>query len=247
MSQLKDAHILVVDDEPDLREVIRFELEMEGALVTEAGGGHEALKMVQDNNYHLVLSDIRMAEGDGIELLDNVKKLDPMKPVVMLITGYSDLSPEMAFEKGCAGFISKPFDPEELVRMISRALKSHAEQWSEKIDRISLFTDVKIEHASYAKAVEAKILNISKGGMFVAADHSHPRVGNRIKFHLNWEDEKWSPLIGEGLVRWVRKEPKDGKLPGYGIEFFNLNESTISNLNEIIDHLKNKISYIPST
>lgn len=124
MNLLKDIEILVADDEPILRGAIRFELEMEGAIVSEASSGQEAFKLIKENNFKVVLSDVKMSGGDGVELLDNIKKLDSFKPIVMLITGFSELNSDDALKKGCSGFISKPFDPEELVQQISNALKN---------------------------------------------------------------------------------------------------------------------------
>lgn len=246
MSQLKGAVILIVDDEPILRGALRFELEMEGAIVTEAGGGREAIQLVKEKSFHLVLSDVRMADGDGIELLDSIKKLNHMTPVVMLITGFSDLTSEQAYEKGCAGFIAKPFDPEDLVRLVSRALKTHQHQWSEKLERVNYSKEVTINCASFEKAIESKILNVSKGGMFVASSGPFPEIGTALNFKFTWEDAQWSPLEGEGMVRWVRKSEQNGNPTGYGVEFYNLNESTISNLTKIIEQLKNKIPFIPA-
>lgn len=246
MSQLKDAKILVVDDEPTLRGAIRFELEMEGAIVSEAGGGREALDLVKNGAFHLVLSDVRMAEGDGVELLENIKKLDPMTPVVMLITGFADLSAEQAYQKGCAGFVSKPFDPEELTRLVARALKTHPNQWTEKLERVKVTTEVKIEHSSYDNAREENILNISKGGMFIASKGPFPKVGTGLSFVLTWKDNRWSPLEGESIVRWVRPTEQDGKPMGYGVEFYNLSAQTIKSLSEIVDKLKDKVPFIPA-
>ena len=124
MNLLKDIEILVADDEPILRGAIRFELEMEGAIVSEASSGQEAFKLIKENNFKVVLSDVKMSGVDGVELLDNIKKLDSFKPIVMLITGFSELNSDDALKKGCSGFISKPFDPEELVQQISNALKN---------------------------------------------------------------------------------------------------------------------------
>ncbi len=247
MSQLKDAVILVVDDEPTLREAIRFELEMEGAIVSEAGGGREAFEMIKKSAFDLVLSDVRMPDGDGVELLDNIKKLNAMTPVVMLITGFSDLSSEQAYQKGCAGFVSKPFDPEKLVQLIARALKDHPSQWAEKLDRVRIVEKIKIESESFQKALDEKIFNISKGGMFVPVSGPLPAVGDAISFHFNWSDNRWSPFEGEGIVRWVRAANQAENPRGYGVEFFNLSPETVKHLTEIIEQLKNKIPFIPAS
>lgn len=245
MNQLKDALILVVDDEKILRGAIRFELEMEGAIVSEASGGREAFDLIKQKEFDLILSDVRMPDGDGVELLDNIKKQNAMTPVVMLITAFVDIKIEQAYQKGCAGIIAKPFDPEVLVKQIARALKTHPNQWAEKLERVKLETDVKIEHSSFPAAIQERIFNISKGGMFVSTQGPFPKVGSGLTFRLTWLDNQFSPFQGEGIVRWIRSEKSNENPTGYGVEFFNLSEETIVNLSEIIKKLKNKIPYIP--
>ena len=132
MTRLAGKTILVVDDEVDLRGAIAFELEMEGAQVLQASGGHEALELVKMKSPNLVISDVRMPHGDGVELLDNIKKLNPWMPTVLLITGFADLTPDQAYAKGVAGFISKPFDPDTFLKLVLRSIQSPHSAWREK-------------------------------------------------------------------------------------------------------------------
>jgi len=114
--------ILIVDDEPDLREVMTYDLKGEGFQVVEAANGRSAFDLIKAGGIHLVISDVRMPGGDGIELLDNVQKMSAPKPVMIIVSGFSDLTPEMAIQKGAVALMSKPFDIEEMHGYIEKYL-----------------------------------------------------------------------------------------------------------------------------
>ena len=81
--------ILVVDDEVGLREILREEMEGAGFGVLEAENGTKAFEIASNNPVDLVITDIRMGGGNGIELLDRLKTLDAVKPVILMVTGFS--------------------------------------------------------------------------------------------------------------------------------------------------------------
>ncbi|MBC7692606.1 MAG: response regulator [Methylotenera sp.] len=115
--------ILIVDDEPLIREILRFALQFEGHEVLEAESGHRAFELLQSQAVDLVLSDIRMPNGDGIELLANIRAQDAVTPPVVFMTGFSDLSRENAISKGASELIYKPFELDQLLKIITSFLK----------------------------------------------------------------------------------------------------------------------------
>ncbi len=120
------AQILVVDDEKDMTRLLQRTLEPElDCKVTMAFSGEMALNVVQqsDTIFDLVISDIRMPEMDGFELLDRLKKGYPDLTVVML-TAYGNIeSAVAAIKKGAYDFISKPFEQDEIIFKIQKALE----------------------------------------------------------------------------------------------------------------------------
>src|SRR5262245_62156289 len=86
-------NVLVVDDEPDLREMVSFEFELKGHQVHSAENGSAAFDVFQKNPIDIVITDVRMPGGDGPELLDKVKSKNPAVPVIF-ITGFSDITLE---------------------------------------------------------------------------------------------------------------------------------------------------------
>lgn len=117
------AHkILVVDDEEALRSVLSSELESEGYLVRAAADGEEAIKMLGEQEYHLILLDIKMPNVDGFEVLKYSKQKHPMTKVIML-TGFADLKHAIESKKlGAEDFVSKPYDLVDLLTTVERVL-----------------------------------------------------------------------------------------------------------------------------
>jgi two-component system NtrC family response regulator len=116
--------ILVVDDEPNYRLIIGQVLAKEGFEVVEAQNGAEALELFLDRpDLALVLTDITMPGIDGMELLTRVKGERPEVPVVML-TAHADLGLAVeAMRKGAFDYLAKPYDNEQLVRSVKKALE----------------------------------------------------------------------------------------------------------------------------
>jgi len=106
--------VLVVDDDEDLREVVALDFTGKGFEVRTAASGDEAFDIVQHAPVDLVISDVRMPFGDGIELLQRIKTLEAPRPAVILMTGYADLNGDNAEALGADGLIGKPFDRKAL-------------------------------------------------------------------------------------------------------------------------------------
>lgn len=117
--------ILLVDDEPKLRDVLSVALSDLGYRVVEANSGAAALEMLNREDVDLVLTDLRMPEVTGYELLRECKRLDPDLPVVLL-TAYSSIKDAVrAIKEGAFDFISKPFEIDELAATVGNALRLH--------------------------------------------------------------------------------------------------------------------------
>ena len=116
------SRILVVDDEDALRMVLSNELSSSGYDVASAADGDEAITMVQNKKFDLVLLDIKMPKVDGFEVLKFIKKNSPHVRVIML-TGFADLKNAIESKKhGAEDFVSKPYDLVDLLTTIERVL-----------------------------------------------------------------------------------------------------------------------------
>jgi excisionase family DNA binding protein len=106
--------VLVVDDDPKLREFVRVNLEMEGYSVREAAGAEEALQVIEDQAPELVLLDVVMPGVDGWQMLQRMQERHGSIPVIMF-SGKADAAAADAEARGAQGFIGKPFDPQQLI------------------------------------------------------------------------------------------------------------------------------------
>jgi CheY-like chemotaxis protein len=114
--------ILVVDDEPDVVSTLIESLEALGYQADGAGNGAEGLRMLEGNDYDLVITDIRMPEKNGIELLKDIKKKFASTKVV-IITGYTlAYPPEQAEREGADGYIAKPFRINQIDDLLAKLL-----------------------------------------------------------------------------------------------------------------------------
>jgi len=114
--------ILVVEDEELMRELLSRILVRENYSLFKASNGKEALKLFQDNPIDLILTDLKMEEMDGLELLTHVRALDP-EAVVIMMTAYASVETAVeAMRRGAYDYITKPFINDEIRVVLRRAL-----------------------------------------------------------------------------------------------------------------------------
>ncbi len=135
--------ILVIDDEKAIRSTLKEILEYEKFYVDEASDGIEGLELVKKISYDVILSDIKMAKMDGMELLEKIMELRPDVPLVM-ISGHGNIDTAVeAIKKGAFDFISKPLDLNRLMITIRNAM-----------DKSSLISETKILKKKINKAYD---------------------------------------------------------------------------------------------
>lgn len=117
--------ILVIDDEQNIRKMLTRVLSPEGFIVKEANNGLEALKRLQEENYSLVLLDLKMPGLNGIETLKEIRENDLNLPVIMMSAYGSIPEAVEAMKLGALDYLIKPFDIEELKIIINRAIKQY--------------------------------------------------------------------------------------------------------------------------
>ena len=117
------ARILLVEDEPDVRETIKLQLEDEGHNVTETDSGKRALVLAESSPFDLVLTDVMIPDLNGIELVQQMNQW-PSRPVTVVMTGYGSVEMAVnAIKAGAFEFLSKPFSVDVLSATVSSALR----------------------------------------------------------------------------------------------------------------------------
>lgn len=116
--------ILIVDDKPNMRRLLMTTLQDLGEVV-QAEGGVRALELLAEQRFHLVISDIKMPDLDGHELLRAARKLE-RPPEVILMTGFGTLESAIeALRNGAFDYVKKPFDTDQIRDVVERALAPH--------------------------------------------------------------------------------------------------------------------------
>jgi excisionase family DNA binding protein len=116
--------VLIVDDDPRVREYVRVNLEMEGYGVREAGSAEEGLAVLEEVSPDLILLDVMMPEVDGWEMLRRVQERHGVGaiPVVMFSGKVEEQNAAEATARGAQGFFGKPFDPQQLIEHAKQLL-----------------------------------------------------------------------------------------------------------------------------
>jgi putative two-component system response regulator len=140
MIEQSPAHILIVDDEPNISRLVAQILENQGYLCETCENGAKAVEKIASGNFTLVVSDINMPVMSGIELLTRVKRSNPDIAFIMLTAVDDHRTAVRALELGAFGFIIKPFEANELFINVSnslrrRELELERDQYEERLER----------------------------------------------------------------------------------------------------------------
>lgn len=127
------ANILVADDDPHIREVIRYALGQAGMQVEEAGDGAQALTKARDMRPDLVVLDVGMPELDGLEVCRELRKTSAV-PVLFLSAHDEEIDRILGLEMGGDDYVTKPFSPRELLARVKAILKRTQAEKSEDRD-----------------------------------------------------------------------------------------------------------------
>jgi DNA-binding NtrC family response regulator len=120
---MADERILIVDDEEGLRRLLSRVLSRAGYDATAVGSGTEALRQVASQRYNLVVTDIKMPEMDGLQLLGELKEFDPSLPIIVM-TAYGTIENAVqALRLGAYDYIAKPFENDEIKLTVAKALE----------------------------------------------------------------------------------------------------------------------------
>ena len=142
--------ILVCDDEKLIRDLIKDYLENDGYKCDEASDGEEALELVEDNDYDLIIMDIMMPGMDGMTAVKEIKSFKNI-PVIMLSARKEEYDKLQGFDLGIDDYVTKPFSPKELMARVKVVLKRNGNNDIITVGNITIDNvshDVKIDNKS---------------------------------------------------------------------------------------------------
>jgi DNA-binding NtrC family response regulator len=117
-------HILVVDDEPPIQQLLKSYFEKHGYQVTTASDAAEAYRLADDVPLNLVILDVLLGDSDGLEILQTLKNAHPnLAVIIMTGIGFDEELLQEAIKKGASGYVSKTLPLDQLLMEVHRTLK----------------------------------------------------------------------------------------------------------------------------
>ena len=146
--------ILVVDDEMEIRNIIKEYATFSGFEVGEAADGKQAIEKTKKEEFDLLIVDLMMPNMDGFAAIKEIKKMQPTLPVIILSARESEYSKLFGFEIGADDYVTKPFSTRDLFARVNALLKRAGSV--KKMDAIKLAEDFEIDFSAREVKIEGK-------------------------------------------------------------------------------------------
>jgi len=162
LQKAQQARILVVDDEPDILNLLEYNLKRSGFQAILAKDGPEAIEAARANRPDLVLLDIMLPDMEGTEVLRRLKSMEATAsiPVIMLTAKGEEVDKIVGFELGAEDYITKPFSPRELILRVKAVLKRTAER-PEPVEAAVSFNELIVDLSRHKVSVSGKPVELS--------------------------------------------------------------------------------------
>ena len=214
---LKDATVLVVDDEAALVDIVQGWFQREGCRVLTAENGAQALELVRANQIDAVVSDIRMPVMDGIGLAKSLKARGGHAPRIVFVSGFTDVSERDCFDLGVEAILSKPVKRPNLLAVVQRSLIQREMLWREPVAATPA-AELDAVFPSLPIARERGLIAFGRGGVCLRSTVAAP-VDRPIALHLEFAADRLA-LVGQGIVRWA--DHRDDQI---GIEIVHVDDA----------------------
>lgn len=153
--------ILVVEDEPSIVTLIKFNLEQAGFSVLTAEDGNTGLQLAVDESPDLIVLDIMLPGMDGIEICKTLRQEKNTTPIVMLTARDDELDKVLGLELGADDYLTKPFSPRELVARIKAVLRRTNQEDEPEKENIISIGDLTIDTETYEVAIRGNSLELT--------------------------------------------------------------------------------------
>jgi len=148
------AGILIIDDDAGIRKTLSKILDREGYFVRDVENGQQAIAASKERFFNVALIDIRLPDIEGTKLLDKLEETEP-KMVKIIVTGFPSLQNAIeAVNQGADGYILKPFDVKELLKMIENHLKKQEEDLEYTQERVTEYITTRVKQLELEKTQE---------------------------------------------------------------------------------------------
>ena len=157
------SNVLIVDDDPIVRDVLRRYLVKDGFLVTAAGDGRDGLDAYARVRPDLVLLDLMLPSLDGLEVFRRIRELDGAAPVIMLTARGREDERIVGLESGADDYVAKPFSPREVVARVRAVLRRTRERAATAPERADVLTfdGLAIDQGAHLVRLDGRDLNLT--------------------------------------------------------------------------------------
>ena len=158
-----DIKILCVDDEPDILEILKYNLSNEGYNVSTAADGKSAIEIAYNISPNLIIMDVMMPNMDGIEACEKLRSDEKFNDtIIMFLTARGeDYSHVAAYEAGADDYVTKPVKPKVLVSKVKGLLRRLKKVIAKDVNEI-VFDDIKIDREKYKVYISDNVLNLPR-------------------------------------------------------------------------------------
>lgn len=224
---MSERVVLVVDDEEEIRDLISFHLSDKGLKTITADSGRSAFDLIVSHKPGVVISDLRMPDGDGFELLRRINSLKRKDPKVIMVTGFWNPEAEDVAIAGAEVILTKPFDVDVLVRLVIKLFDDTGHDWEERrlSPRIQRESQAVLTYKDGAKNVvlTANLLNLGRNGMCLRLPSLDIKNRTTVNFELILKPYALVPLNGKGVISWTQNKVEvNGNHLLVGVEFTDL-------------------------
>ena len=147
------AHILIVEDEPQMRVGLKDNLEFEGHQVDFAEDGNEGLRKILENIYDLILLDVMLPQMSGFDVCKKARQAGINTPIIMLTAKGEEIDKVLGLELGADDYVTKPFSLRELLARIKAVLRRHEKSPGENIQKVTI-GKLTVDFSSYSASIE---------------------------------------------------------------------------------------------
>lgn len=200
------ATILIVEDEPPIRRLLRTTLAAQDYRVVEAGTGAEALPAIRHHRPDLVLLDLGLPDRDGLDLIADIRKLGPV-PIVVLSGRGEEAAKVAALDSGADDYVTKPFGAEELMARLRAALRHRLQE--QGADRGFASGTLKVDLIRRLVERDGEAVKLSPKEYDILeqlAIHAGKVLTHRHLLREVWRDETVDPQYLRVYIRQLRQK-----------------------------------------
>ena len=158
-----NVNILVIEDEPDIRRNLEYNLGREGFKASSVGSLDEANEKLKSKKFDLILLDLMLPDGSGLELCKKIKSNSETEatPIIILTAKDDEVDKVVGFELGADDYVTKPFSVRELILRVKAILKRSDKKTKEVVEVERQFGDLKIDVDSHEVHVDSQLIELT--------------------------------------------------------------------------------------